>query len=84
MSRFWPDGVPIVVTCDALATPTELVWQGHSHMVAQVVERWRVDESWWRRRVWREYFQLITHSGLLVLIYHDVRAAEWRLQRLYD
>ena len=84
MSRFWPDGVPIVVTCDELATPLAFVWEGHRHSTERIVDRWRVDEGWWQRRVWREYFQLTTRSGLLVLIYHDVRAGEWRLQRLYD
>jgi hypothetical protein len=84
VSRFWPDGLPIVVMCDELATPLAFAWEGHRHVVEQIVERWRVDEGWWRRRVWREYFQLVTRSGLLVLIYHDVRASEWRLQRLYD
>jgi len=84
MSRFWPDGVPITVTCDDLATPVALTWEGHRHLVSQIIERWRVDEGWWKRRIWREYFQLVTRSGLLILIYHDVRSGEWRLQRLYD
>ena len=84
MSRFWPDGLPITVTCDALAAPTAFVWDTHRHSVARVLERWRVDEGWWRRRVWREYFTLTTHTGLLVLIYHDVRDDTWRLQRVYD
>ena len=84
MSRFWPDGIPIIVTCDELAAPMTLTWQNHRHVVEQIVERWRVDEGWWKRRIWREYFQLLTQSGLLVLIYHDVRTSEWRLQRLYD
>ena len=84
MSRFWPDGVPIVVACDDLAAPLAFTWENHRHVVEQIVERWRVDEGWWRRRIWREYFQLVTRSGLLVLIYHDARVGEWRLQRLYD
>lgn len=84
MSRFWPDGVPIAVEYDALATPLVFGWDGHRHVVERVLDRWRVDEGWWQRRVWREYFQLTTRSGLLVLIFHDVRAQEWRLQRLYD
>ena len=84
MSRFWADGVPIAVRCDELATPVAFTWESQRHAVERVIERWRVDEGWWRRRVWREYFQLVTRSGLLVLIYHDVRAGEWRLQRLYD
>ncbi len=44
MSRFWPDGVPIVVTYDELATPIAFSWERNRH----VVERWRVDEGWWR------------------------------------
>jgi hypothetical protein len=84
MSRFWPNGVPITVICDPLAAPTAFAWADHRHAVVAVLERWRVDESWWRRRVWREYFTLITHTGLLVLIYHDVRDDTWRLQRVYD
>ena len=84
MSRFWPAGVPITVTCDDLATPVLFAWEGHRHRVAQIVDRWRVDEGWWKRRIWREYFQLTTETGLLVLIYHDVRSGDWRLQRLYD
>ncbi len=84
MSRFWSDGIPIEVTVDALATPAAFAWRGRYHTVDRVIERWRVDEGWWKRRAWREYFQLVTHSGLLVLIYHDVRIDQWRLQRVYD
>ena len=68
MSRFWADGVVIVVATDALATPIAFTWQGHRHTVVQLIDRWRVDERWWKRRVWREYFQLTTETGLLVLI----------------
>jgi hypothetical protein len=73
-----------MVRCDALAAPQAFAWEGYHHTVTAIVERWRVDESWWKRRVWREYFTLTTHSGLLVLIYHDVRNDTWRLQRVYD
>ncbi|MFO7168309.1 MAG: hypothetical protein DIU80_009825 [Chloroflexota bacterium] len=84
MTRFWPHGLPIEVTCDALATPVAVSIQGRRLPVARVVERWRVDEGWWRRRAWREYFQVITAGGQLLLLYHDVRSGLWRLQRLYD
>jgi integrase/recombinase XerD len=36
MSRFWPDGLPITVTCDALATPTAFAWADHRHTVFYV------------------------------------------------
>jgi hypothetical protein len=84
MSRFWPQGVPITVTCDELATPLEFVWQGYRHPIATIIDRYRDDTRWWQRRIWRENFLLITETGLLVLIYHDVRAGEWRVQRQYD
>ena len=84
MTRFWPEGLPITVTCDSLATPRAFTWSGHRHAVNRVVERWRVGDGWWHRRIWREYFTLTTSTGLLVEIYHDVRTHAWRLQRLYD
>lgn len=84
MTRFWPDGVPIAVTCDALATPQSFAWQGHRHVVTAIRDRWRVDEGWWRRRVRREYFQLVTASGLLAEVYHDLPDGPWLLQRVYD
>lgn len=84
MTRFWPDGLAIEVTTDSLAAPLSFSWNGRRHHVTRIVERWRIDEGWWKRRAWREYFQLVTHSGLLALIYHDVRAGQWRLQRVYD
>ncbi|KPV54242.1 hypothetical protein SE17_04940, partial [Kouleothrix aurantiaca] len=60
------------------------VWQGHHHVIADVLDRWRVDEGWWRWHVWREYFKVVTSTGLLTLIYHDVPSNTWRLQRVYD
>jgi hypothetical protein len=84
MTRFWPEGMAIAVMCDDAATPKMFTWQGHRHRVVAVHDRWRVDEGWWRRRAWREYFQLITASGLLAEIYHDVPSGRWYLQRVYD
>ncbi|MCB0209356.1 MAG: hypothetical protein KDJ52_08505 [Anaerolineae bacterium] len=49
-----------------------------------VAKRWRVDQDWWRGRIWREYFKLTTKTGLLVIIYRDLLTGEWFLQRLYD
>jgi uncharacterized membrane protein (DUF2068 family) len=84
VTRFWPDGLLIDVACDTLATPASLTLRGRRHSIACVVERWRVDEGWWQKRAWREYFQLITTSSLLVLVFHDVRSGQWFLQRVYD
>jgi hypothetical protein len=84
VTRFWPEGVAIVVTCDDLAAPKAFTWQGHRHVVAEILDRWRDDEGWWRPRVWRENFLIITNSGLLAEMYHDLLARQWFLQRVYD
>lgn len=84
MARFWPEGISIEVAADTLATPLAFVWQGHRHAITRVVERWRVDEGWWSRRIWRENFIVTTQHGLLALIYHEVRTGRWYLQRVYD
>ena len=69
---------------DALAAPTAFTWRGATHHTERIIKRWRVDQSWWRVRVCREYFLLRTESGLLVILYRDVLCGDWYLQRLYD
>jgi hypothetical protein len=34
--------------------------------------------------VWREYFRLVTVSGLLVDVYRDMAGGGWYVQRVYD
>jgi uncharacterized membrane protein (DUF2068 family) len=84
MSRFWAAGQPIQVVTDELATPTKVMLDRGVHPIAQVLERWRVDEGWWQRRAWREYFKVLTTTGMLLVVYHDIPRHEWRLQRIYD
>jgi hypothetical protein len=50
----------------------------------RITRRWRIDVDWWRGRVWREYFKLVTRTGLLVEVYHDLVGGGWFVQRLYD
>jgi hypothetical protein len=84
MTRLWPGGQSILVESDSGGTPVSFAWQGRPHRVLGVAKRWRVDQGWWRRRVWREYFKLYTHTGLLVIVYRDLLSSQWYLQRLYD
>jgi hypothetical protein len=84
MTRLWPAGILIRVQVDAQATPRAFTWQGRSHRVQKVAKRWRIDQDWWQQRVWREYFKLTTYTGLLVIIYRDLRTGRWYLQRLYN
>jgi hypothetical protein len=84
MTYWWPGGDPIQVEADRCQTPQRFAWLGRVHPVADVANRWRVDEDWWRGRVWREYFKLTTETGLLVILFRDLVSGAWYLQRVYD
>lgn len=64
--------------------PARFSWQGQTHQVETIARQWRVHIDWWREPTWRAYYKLTTTSGLLVVIYHELPAGEWFLQRLYD
>ena len=84
MTRFWAKGKLIHVVSDELGEPKRFEWQRGTHQVDAIARQWRVDLDWWRIRVWRDYFKLVTNSGLLVVIYRDLLSDQWYLQRLYD
>lgn len=84
MTRLWPDGVLVRVAESSDGVPGRLIWAGQSHKVTEITRRWRVKSDWWRDAVWRDYFKLITDTGLLLILYHDLQTDEWFLQRLYD
>jgi hypothetical protein len=84
MTRLWPDGQPVTVSCDAQGAPQSFTWQGQRHPVSVLLQQWRVDLGWWRDRRWRAYYKLHTDTGLLVVVYQDLLSGSWFLQRLYD
>jgi hypothetical protein len=57
-------------------------WNGRREPV-EVCNRWRVDESWWREPIARDYFKVVGRSWL-ALVYLDRMAGTWHLERLYD
>jgi hypothetical protein len=84
VTRLNDEPKPIRVVKSALGVPRWFYLDGKRHKVIQVARRWRRDEEWWRVQHWREYFLVLTHTNLLVEIYHDLISHEWRWQRTYD
>jgi hypothetical protein len=84
MSRLWQTGEALQLRLDEAGTPVGLRWAGHWHSVARLSNRWRVDVGWWRWRVWRDYYKLVTQDGVLIEIYQDLLTGQWYVQRLYD
>lgn len=87
MTRFWAAGQPVRMGADSLGTPLWFLWTGQRHNVIRVCRRWRVDEDWWKpegAHVWREYFIVVTDTGLLVVLYHNFVDDRWFISQVYD
>ncbi|MBP7961471.1 MAG: hypothetical protein KBG20_03875 [Caldilineaceae bacterium] len=86
MTRLWPEGDPIDVTLDRAQEPAAFAWQGRTHPVRRIRQRWQVDSEWWSPsgRVWRDYVAITTGDGLLCVLFHDRLAEAWFLEKVYD
>lgn len=62
--------------------PRVVVLRGRRCPVAGVLERWRVDEGWWREvPVSRDHFRLVLDDGRVVTVYRDEHEGTWWTQR---
>jgi hypothetical protein len=82
VGRLYDPEPGIHVETDEQGRPTALTWQRREH-VREVVNRWRVDDDWWRMPVSRMYY-VVTTATMLLEIYEDLRAGDWYLQRVID
>ena len=49
--------------------------------VEAVLERWRIDDEWWRQRpVSRLYYRLALADGRVVTVYRDLASGGWARQ----
>jgi hypothetical protein len=62
--------VPVTITID-----------GKTKRVDAVRETWRIDDEWWRDQIARRYVDLILEGGAHVVLYEDLLAGKWFLQR---
>ena len=78
-------GEPIHIQTEQ-GRPTELAWRGETHHIMEVNRHWRVDLGWWDPGVCinREYWEVLTDTGVLCLLCHELPKSEWFLSRVYD
>lgn len=87
MTKSWADGLPIrVEAVDAQGVPASFGWQGQTHAVERLLQRWVVETDWWDEEgaVRRLNVAVITRTGLLCVLFFDFQLEEWRITRLYD
>ena len=86
MTRLWPSGCEIDVKSDARGKIVSFTWQGRTHPIQKVHQRWQLDTDWWSEEgeAHREYLALTTTDGLLSVIFKDLLNEAWYLAKLYD
>jgi hypothetical protein len=74
----------VEVEADAAGRPRAVrrrAW-GEFKAVADIQDRWRIDDEWWRERpVSRLYHTLLLEDGALLVLYHDLVEGGWYEQR---
>lgn len=84
MTPFWPDGQAVDMQTAGDA-PLAFRWNRRRHRVRHVSARWRVHTQWWAdAEVWRDYWEVITDTGLLCVVFRDLLSGRWFLERIYE
>lgn len=68
-------------------TYMEPLWvriEGQWLRVAEVQDRFRIDEGWWRESVIRMYFDLLLSDGQKLTVFNDLGTSRWFKQRYTD
>jgi nucleotidyltransferase/DNA polymerase involved in DNA repair len=64
-----------------LGTSSGPAWGERIQEVRCVYELWRERRHWWGQPVERDYFRLELEDGQMRVVFHDVRADRWSLER---
>lgn len=71
---------PVAVACDERGRPLAVRMRGRKREVAAVLDRWRLDDEWWRRPIHRMYYLVETGEGALETLYQDLEDGAWYRQ----
>ena len=71
---------PLRVQSDDTGVPTRVQINGRWRQVGDVLDRWRIDDEWWREPVSRTYFSIVLDNGANLTTYHDRMKDCWYQQ----
>lgn len=57
--------------------PSALVDGAEPITIDDILDRWAVDDEWWRAPIRRRYYRVLVASGAVRTIYHDVVHDGW-------
>ena len=72
---------PIEVRASEGGTPLQVKLKERWLLVRQVLERWRIDDEWWREQpISRMYFRVVLEDGQHATLFHDLLKGSWHRQ----
>lgn len=74
---------PAAVEEDRWGDPAAVFIRGTARRVQQIVDRWRIDDEWWRNEISRQYFVVELEGGKRLTLYHDLVTKQWFSQGYY-
>lgn len=73
---------PVRVSVDETGAPARLLSGNGKRWseVETVLDRWRLDDEWWREPISRVYYALVLEGGAHAVLYHDLVEDRWYRQ----
>ncbi len=68
------------VEADLAGVPVRMEINGRWEEVGTILDRWRIDDEWWRAPVSRVYFSLVLTDGAHLTLYQDLIEDRWYRQ----
>jgi len=72
--------VPVVVDASPSGVPRAVLRQGKFVPVTRIIDRWRIDDEWWRSPIVRRYFLVELRDGQRLTLFHDLVRDAWYRQ----
>jgi len=69
---------PLRVETDERGRPTAVGLASRALTpIEEVLDRWRIDDEWWRKEVSRSYFHVALEGGQLLTLFQDLTTGRW-------
>lgn len=73
--------VPVAVERGADGEPAAVEWRGRWLDVTAVIDRWRIDDEWWREEIARLYRRVVLADERVLTLFEDLISGRWYVQR---
>lgn len=72
---------PVQIVPNERGEPLWVRQRGRRRQVVRVIDRWRLDDEWWREPLHRLYYLVEMAEGSIELFFHDLVEDRWYRQR---